>query len=347
MKKRLLKLDRNRVRRNYQGGRNLDRVQGMQSSGDMPEEWIASLVEARNPGLEEIPGEGLSSAGGIRLLDIIKSDPVFYLGERHYREKGIDLGFLAKVLDSSMRLHVQAHPTASFAREHLGSRYGKLECYYILGKKDGYIRLGFQHNPGREEWKRIIEEQDIEAMDRCFEKIPVHPGEVWYIPGAVPHAIGEDITMIEIMEPSDLVVRCEFERLGIVVPPEARFMGRGLDFCLDIFRYEEESVEQVTKCYRLERKLISETSEGSVECLVGPEIASTFRVLLCTLDGEMEIKGGESRVLIDVEGNISASYSEYDRVDLSLWESAFSAYSEEPMTVRGKGSLLIVESVIL
>lgn len=55
--------------------------------------------------------------------------------------------------------------------------------------------------------------------------------------------------MLEIMEPSDLVVRCEYEREGIVVPPEARFMQRGLDFCLDIFDYRAWSVAEITaKC---------------------------------------------------------------------------------------------------
>ena len=65
-----------------------------------------------------------------------------------------------------------------------------------------------------------MEKQDKARMDGCFEKIPVQVGEVWYIPGGMPHAIGEGITMLEIMEPSDLVVRCEFEREGIVVPGE-------------------------------------------------------------------------------------------------------------------------------
>ena len=55
-----------------------------------------------------------------------------------------------------------------------------------------------------------MEKQDKARMDGCFEKIPVQVGEVWYIPGGMPHAIGEGITMLEMMEPSDLVVRCEF-----------------------------------------------------------------------------------------------------------------------------------------
>lgn len=96
-------------------------------------------------------------------------------------------------------------------------------------------------------------------MDACFEKIPVKPGEVWYIPGGMPHAIGEGITMLEIMEPSDLVVRCEFEREGIVVPEEARFRGKSLDFCLDIFDYQEYSKDDIIEKCRITPSVIEKT----------------------------------------------------------------------------------------
>jgi mannose-6-phosphate isomerase len=281
----LIPLLPNRVRRNYKGGSGIDRLQNKKADnthldGEKPEEWIASLVSAVNPGLEPRENEGLSrcaAAGEPLLIDVIKSAPLFYLGIEHFRKHGFNTGFLFKILDSSMRLHVQAHPTAAFARENLGSQYGKFECYYILAVREGttgYIRLGFQHLPAKEEWRRIITEQDIPAMDACFEKIPVSPGEVWYIPGAVAHAIGENILMLEIMEPSDLVVRCEFERDGIVVPPEARFMGRDIDFCLDVFDYTEQSPVEVTKKYRLLPLVLPESCRGALfEELAAPPVA--------------------------------------------------------------------------
>ena len=130
-----------------------------------------------------------------------------------------------------MRLHVQAHPSTRFANEVMGMPYGKLECYYILHVRDGispYIRLGFQQY-ARKRWLEgnCGETGTRPGWNGCFEKIPVQVGEVWYIPGGMPHAIGEGITMLEIMEPSDLVVRCEFEREGIVVPEDGRFDGVG------------------------------------------------------------------------------------------------------------------------
>ncbi|GHT58592.1 mannose-6-phosphate isomerase [Spirochaetia bacterium] len=296
-KRNLIPLIPNRVRRNYRGGAGIDRLQGRDGAADsdQPEDWVASLVAAKNPGLPPVDHEGfsrcaLNAHGSVArpfLIDVIRSDPEFYLGGEYYRKHGVDLGFLLKILDSGMRLHTQVHPTAAFAQEYLASPYGKLECYYILEARPGtspYIRLGFQHLPSREEWKRIILEQDIAAMDRCFEKVPVRPGEVWYIPGGVPHAIGENIMMLEIMEPSDLVVRCEFEREGIIVPPEARFMGKDIDFCLDIFHYEEKSVEEITAAYRINPTLMGESFAFKHEQLVGSELSPGFRVERITVE---------------------------------------------------------------
>lgn len=267
MKKGLIKLPRNRVRRNYLGGAGIDLLHGETDCQDneMPEEWVGSMVEAFNAGMEEIPYEGLAAveteSGKEFLRDVVDQEKEFYLGRSIHKDGSWQLSFLLKILDSAIRLPMQAHPTTKFANEVMGKPYGKLECYYILGAREGvspYIRLGFQHAPTREQWKEIIETQDKEKMDGCFEKIPVHPGEVWRIPGGMPHAIGEGITMLEIMEPSDLVVRCEFEREGIKTPEIGRFMGRDLDFCLDVFDYTQYSQEDVIKKCRNTPEILQE-----------------------------------------------------------------------------------------
>lgn len=287
MKRALIKLPRNRVRRNYLGGAGIDALQGERECKDnnKPEEWVGSMVEASNPGMEFIEHEGLikidTEKGPMYLRDVVDQEKEYYLGSSIHRDGSWQLSFLLKILDSAMRLHVQAHPSTRFANEVMGKPYGKLECYYILGVREGihpYIRLGFQHAPSREEWREIIETQDKGRMDACFEKIPVKPGEVWYIPGGMPHAIGEGITMLEIMEPSDLVVRCEFEREGIMVPEDGRFMGRGLDFCLDIFDYTEYSKEDVVRMCRVDPMPMETTPGFERQLLVGEELTSCFFV---------------------------------------------------------------------
>ncbi|MCI8270472.1 MAG: mannose-6-phosphate isomerase [Lachnospiraceae bacterium] len=287
MKEGLLKLPRNRVRRNYLGGAGIDRLHGeaVCQDNDRPEEWIGSMVEAVNLGMEPVENEGLAMVeteeGVFCLRDLVDKNRQFYLGNSIHQDGSWQLSFLLKILDSAMRLHVQAHPSTQFANEIMGKPYGKLECYYILNVREGiepYIRLGFQHAPERGEWKEIVKTQDSARMDACFEKIPVKPGEVWYIPGGMPHAIGEGITMLEIMEPSDLVVRCEFEREGVVVPEEARYMGRDLDFCLDVFDYTEYSQEDIIRKCRITPQVLEKTAAYEWRRLVGEKLTPCFFV---------------------------------------------------------------------
>lgn len=304
-----------RVRRGYRGGRLLDTIRGVASPQDneQPEEWIASTVKAVNPGLSEVTDEGLTRVAGpggqgeSTLKQVCEAFPETLLGKAHLEAKGIELGFLAKLLDSAMRLHIQAHPTASFAQKYLQSRYGKLETYYILKVREGvdpYIYLGFQRVPGKNEWRRIVEKQDMGAMMACFGRIPVREGEVWYVPGGMPHAIGEGILMVEVMEPSDLVVRCEFEREGIVVPPACRFMQRGLDFCLDIFDYNSRTIEEVRRACQLNPRVLKATDTWSRRTLVGPDQTDCFEIEEWEMQAEATVsKSDRIEVFLAVEGS--------------------------------------------
>lgn len=309
-----------RVRRNYAGGALLEAREGAVAPRDSnrPEDWIASTVCAVNPGQEPVAGEGLTRLRQpddrtAFLKDLVAAAPEAFLGADHVRRCGAGLGFLAKFLDSAMRLHVQAHPTAEFARRHLDSPYGKLETYVILAVRPGvepYLRLGFQRAPSRAEWRRIVETQDIAAMDACFDRVPLRAGDVWLVPGGMPHAIGEGVLMLEVMEPTDLVVRCEFEREGIVVPPAARFMGRGLDFCLDIFDYAPRSVAQVTRECRITPAAEREENGCRLERLIGPAQTGCFEIrrLALAADAAAELPGdGRFRLVIVEHGAVAAA----------------------------------------
>lgn len=332
----ILFLPRNLVRRNYIGGAGISQLHNdlICTDSNQPEEWVGSLIEARNPGLENIEHEGLAFfLNGIEknyLVELIKGDPAYYLGDIYTKEQKYEFGFLFKILDSAMRLHVQAHPTAEFARKYMNAPYGKLECYYILEVRDGvegYIRLGFQKEVSKKSWRKIIKNQEIVAMDQLFEKIPVKPGEVWYIPGGMPHAIGEGITMLEIMEPSDLVVRCEFCREGITVPPEARFMGRDLDFCLDIFDYTKHTKEEIREQFCLEPKVLSKTPQLFIEELIGSNITKGFQVLRVSVKQEATyIKDRTPEMGVVCKGNIRIEQGE-TALDLKQGDSFFLAGS--------------------
>jgi mannose-6-phosphate isomerase len=307
---RLLELPPNRARRNYRGGKLLDLWEGKPAGedGDQPEDWLASTTPASNPGLPPVEDEGLATVemhgSSVKVRDLFAEEPAYWLGVDHFKRIGPRLGFLVKLLDSAMRLHVQVHPTREFAQQYLNSRWGKLESYVVLAVRDEvqpFIRLGFQRPPSLEEWARIIREQDIAAMDACFDPVPVAPGEVWLIPGGLPHAIGPGLLVLETLEPTDLVVRCEFEREGIVVPPPARFMGHDADdalalpgasnagagaelkgcppgFALKMFDMTPRSVREVTERYRVGPSVMRADRACRVENLIGRDATDCFAV---------------------------------------------------------------------
>lgn len=296
----------------------MDQLEGLldPQDGECPEDWIASTTQAVNPGLPAVESEGLSTTilqSQKRLLkDLLQEHPQHYLGEDHCRSKGLEMGFLTKFLDGSMRLHVQAHPTAEFAQKHLDSAYGKLETYVILGWREGidpYIRLGFQNPPSPEEWRRIVLEQDIPAMDACFEKIPVEKGQVWLVPGGLPHALGEGLFVLEVMEPTDLVVRCEFVREGIIVPPQGRFMNRDPEFALKIFDFSAYPIERLKRKCLVRPQILEETDNFKRELLIGPDETTCFRQERWTFQGGSHLIDLNNRMglLIFTEGEASLS----------------------------------------
>lgn len=187
-----------------------------------------------------------------------------------------------------------------------------------------------------------MEQQDKARMDGCFEKIPVQVGEVWYIPGGMPHAIGEGITMLEIMEPSDLVVRCEFEREGIVVPEEGRFMGRGLDFCLDIFDYTEYSKEEIMKKCRIEPRILEETDAYRRVGLVDEKLTSCFFVEKLEVTGPAVVGHNHKFTLGVVCGGSCTMEQDGQVLSLKAGDSFLIAAGTEAYQILPKGSVQLV-----
>jgi mannose-6-phosphate isomerase len=136
----LVLLPPHRVWRTYQGGRSLDMLAGAPAPADshFPEDWVASTTRAVNPGRENVR-EGVSPVlvGDTRhdFAALLASDPDYFLGAQHAARFGAQPQLLVKLLDPSIRLHFQAHPTADFARRFLASPSGKTEAYHILATR--------------------------------------------------------------------------------------------------------------------------------------------------------------------------------------------------------------------
>jgi mannose-6-phosphate isomerase len=291
----ILFLSPNRVWRTYLGGMKLDQMEGAEYPEDthFPEDWIGSTTRAVNKGREHLTEEGLSKVivdeKTITLKKLCEEQPEYLLGAKHFKKYGANTQFLLKFLDSSIRLHIQCHPTIPFAQKYLNSNSGKTEAYVILGIREEvtnpYIYLGFQHPPTTEDFKRMIEEQDENAILSCFEKVPIKPGDVFMVPGGMPHAIGEGVFMIEIMEPTDFAVRIEFERGGYVLPVESRFMNRGIDFALSMFSFQATPIASIKKNYFIEPLVLDRQNQSIEYTLIDAKRTPCFRVNRISVDG--------------------------------------------------------------
>jgi len=329
----IIKFSANRVWRTYQGGKLLDIIEGKECPQDssFPEDWIGSTVQAKNVGREHI-SEGLALVENelgqkVPFRDLLQENQQYFLGNDGTSDRSMNDIPLVKYLDSSTRLHFQAHPTRAFAQQRLGVPRGKTEAYVILetreGVNDPYIYAGFQRSPSREQLKKWIEDQDIDSIESCFDRIPVKPGDVFLIPGGRPHALGEGILMLEIMEPSDLAVRFEFERCGFVIPEQARFMGRDIETALDVFNFDPVPAENVDDEFRCPPKVLSNDEHGNcLEELIGTDKTSCFTIKRTSVNGTF--KRTEDAFFYGVVINGSGTFRTGDEVTiLNQWDRFF------------------------
>jgi len=307
----------NRVWRTYAGGSVLRAFRGRGHTPDdhFPEDWLASVVRARNGANTQGPDEGLSRLGNDgaaqeTFAKALQENPAFWLGARQAGRNG--MGVLWKLLDSSVRLQIQAHPDAAFARNYLQSDAGKTECWYILATREqACVYLGFQHPPARAAWGRMIREQ--QGMLGCFDRIEVKAGDCYVVPAGTPHAIGAGVFMVELMEPTDWVVRCETVGTGITLSPEACFMGLELERCLDVFDYRAYSVEQVRRAFQQPPRVLRATAGCVEEELITPPWHGYFRLHRLRGGGETNWPGGELQLLIAISGEGELSVGEEGR----------------------------------
>ena len=214
-----------RVYRFYKGGALLERFQGAQGDDtDFPEDWVGSVTVASNPGRDE-PEAGLSRLADGRLLrDAIADDPQGWTGRADGATR-----VLVKLLDAAERLPVHAHPTRSFAREHFDSEAGKTEAWIVLDTRgeasEVWVGLREDVDPGT--YRRWIDTQDRAALLDSLNHLPVRAGDVVFVPGGVPHAIGAGVLIAELQEPTDFSIVCEWA--GFPIRPEDSHLGIGWD----------------------------------------------------------------------------------------------------------------------
>jgi mannose-6-phosphate isomerase len=225
----------NQPQRFYRGGAGIARFRGTPQPGpDRPEDFIGSTTEVFGGG-----GGGLTMLDdGRALRDVIEEDPGLFLGPAHVTAYGSDTGLLVKLLDTGERLLVHFHPDAEFATRHLGGRHGKSEAWIIVDVTDvpgdesaGYVYFGFSAGVAAPVVADWVSRQDTAAILGAMNKIPVKPGDVFFVPAGIPHAIGAGILLVELQEPTDFSILLEWAGYNIDGPAEGH-LNLGFDVAL-------------------------------------------------------------------------------------------------------------------
>ena len=277
----------NRVWRCYLGGELLDLLMTGRPGCDCnyPENWLGSVTRADNGVHQTSPEEGLARLrdDGETLVELLRRDSRTVLGS----ESG-DLGVLCKFLDAAIRLPIQCHPDRELARKFWGSEYGKTESWFILNTREingqkPYILFGFKPGVERAAFERAVAEQDIPALTGMLHKVEVKPGEVYLIPGRLPHAIGSGVLMLEVQEPTDLVIQPE-RRIGDLTLSDRDMWGaltpeQGLA-CFDCTGVERE---ELLSRLRLRPELEWERDGAKFYRIIDRRHTECFRVRLLTV----------------------------------------------------------------
>lgn len=229
----------NRVFRVYSGGKLLEQflhnTEGEDSN--FPEEWIASHVEAKNAHLEGKVREGVSVVENTNFFwdDCLRESPTKILGINTQPE------FLVKILDSAIRLPVQAHPDRAFSKRYFSSDYGKAESWIVLDtRKNAEIFLGFKNKISKDEFKKAYaySKDNPDIMPSLLNRIKVRPGDIFYIPPKIVHAIGYGCLILEVQEPTDYTISPEFFCEDYKLSEYEKFMGLDEETAFDCFDYE-------------------------------------------------------------------------------------------------------------
>lgn len=134
---------------------------------------------------------------------------------------------LVKLIDAKDDLSIQVHPSDAYAMEH-EHQYGKTEMWVILdAEPNAYLYYGFSRTVTREEFARRIQEH---TLPEVLNAVPVHKGDVFFIPAGTLHAICKGIVIAEVQQNSNVTYRVyDYGRLGTDGKPRTLHIPQALE----------------------------------------------------------------------------------------------------------------------
>lgn len=179
------------------------------------EAWVLSCHKDGNSTVAE---------DGVSLAQVVADHPE-YVGEKGKRFPFFPI--LVKLIDAKQPLSVQVHPDDQYAMA-VEKGFGKTEMWYVLDCTPGAtLYYGFEKTISKEEMKERIENN---TLTQVLHAVPVHKGDVFFIPAGTIHAIGAGMLIAEIQQNSNTTYRVyDYGRVGADGKPRELHIEKALD----------------------------------------------------------------------------------------------------------------------
>lgn len=126
------------------------------------------------------------------------------VGDSVYEKFGNEFPLLIKLIDARDTLSIQVHPDDRLSSERHHA-WGKTEMWYVIDAEPGaVIYTGFRKKTSKEEYLAALAEGRMAGL---INVTPVSPGDVFFIPAGLVHAIGAGVILAEIQQTSDVTYR--------------------------------------------------------------------------------------------------------------------------------------------
>ncbi len=275
------------------GGEKLRAVYGR----EIPDSRTGEALE-----VSALPGLESRTSQGETLAELIRRNGARLTGEAW--SGGFPL--LLKLLDAKEPLSVQVHPDDAYARAHEG-KLGKTEAWVILKADEGAeILYGLKDGVTSEALRQTLTSGgDVEAL---IQRVPANPGDVFFMPAGMVHAIGGGILLYEIQETSDVTYRLwDYNRVNAAGEKRPLHIRQALDVIRPELRGRRAALPPdggaglVTLLDEHAFRLDCVSVSGECELLPHPEsfhILTALAGLLLSWDGDaMELSAGDTVLL--------------------------------------------------
>lgn len=295
------------------GGENLNLLYGKTSPFPLTgESWeAADHKNGRSPCLEG----AYAGAGLADLASVFGED---FLGPRVGSRA---FPVLFKLIDSTDRLSVQVHPGDEYAARDGDN--GKTEMWIVLAAKPGAgLWLGLKEPLSRQSFREKIEASRLEDV---LNFVPARPGDCFFLPHGLLHAIGAGLVIAEIQQSSDATYRVyDWGRLGIDGKPRPLHIEKALDVT------DTSLKASAGECFSYVKDNALHT------CLTGCRLFAAERL---EISGETTVECGESLQIFFAAGGVLSLAAGGSLAAIGKGSTAVLPAAAGRAEISGKGSL--------